>query len=421
MQYRTACWTQGHGLEMLDPAAMPDLDTTAWYAFGIPAYVLYVVVEIALAHRRREKTFGFAETISNLTCGLGTLTIGLFVGPHVQAAWDFAHDHVAPFRWPLHGAWKLPAAVVLADFCYYVYHRAGHRFALFWSIHGVHHQHEHLNSSVGFRLEWLADPYAALFFGLMPLCGVDSTTGFFAILLLSAYTLTAHSPTMRRPTFGFLVTPATHGSHHSRDSRYAGKNYGAMLGIWDRLFGTWLEPPPGDTLRADIPSISRMHDGVSTQLGLIRELLAQLSGRPMRERLRVLLSPPIALGPKTPLREDAELSRPTRVYVLVSFLMTTALGGWLLWLRNPRPFGVELVVALTVLSGLYTTGGLLDGRRRAVVDERARLVFTALVGVGLLAYSSPLGVALAVAALLGLASSTTLTVPRDARIVDPAE
>ena len=67
---------------------------------------------------------------------------------------------------------------------------------------------------------------------------------------------------------GFLVTPAIHGSHHSRDARFAEKNFGAMLGIWDRLFGTWCEPAKGEALRADVPSICRTHDGVTTQWNL---------------------------------------------------------------------------------------------------------------------------------------------------------
>ncbi len=387
---------------------MPDLDTAAWYAFAIPLYVLYVVMEIVIARRKREKVFSFAETISNLTAGMGTLIIGLFAGPWVLRAWNFAHDHVAPFRWPAHGAWKVPAALVLADFCYYVYHRAGHRFALFWSIHGIHHQHEHLNSSVGFRLEWLADPYAALFFGLMPLLGVDSTTGFFAIALLSFYTLTAHSPVVRRRTFGFLVTPAIHGSHHSRDARYGEKNYGAMLGIWDRLFGTWLEPPPGDALRPDVPSISRTHNGVVAQWGLIRELAAQLARKPWREKLRILSRPPVARGPERPLRDDADIGRTTRGYVLGSFLCTASLGAWLLWVREGRPIAVELVMAATVLAGLATTGGLLDGGRRAIAHERARLIATAVVGLGLSVYSPVLSAALVVVALSGLGFSTLL-------------
>lgn len=387
---------------------MPELDTAAWYAFAIPLYVLYVGLEVFLAHRKRQNVFGFAETIANLSAGLGTLVIGLFVGPYVLAAWDFAHDHVAPYRWPVHGVWKVPAAIVLADFCYYAYHRAGHRFALFWAIHGIHHQHEHLNSSVGFRLEWLADPYAALFFGLMPLLGVDSTTGFFAIALLSFYTLTAHSAVMQRPTFGFLVTPAIHGSHHSRDARYEKKNYGAMLGIWDRIFGTWKEPEKNFTLNADVPSISRTHDGVSAQWGLMRELGTQLSGKPMAEKLRILARRPIALGPDRPLRDDCEIPRKARVYVLASFLLTAALGGWLLWFRDARPLHVQVSVALTVLVGLYTAGGLLDARPGALRDERARLVGTAAAGVGLSFYSAAVGVALVAGALVGLAFSSGL-------------
>jgi sterol desaturase/sphingolipid hydroxylase (fatty acid hydroxylase superfamily) len=391
---------------------MPDLDTASWYAFAIPAYVVYVALEIALARRSKRRVFSFAETISNLTCGLGTLVVGLFVGPWVLRAWDVVHDHVAPFRWPLHGAWKLPVAIVLADFCYYVYHRAGHRFAIFWSIHGIHHQHEHLNSSVGFRLEWLADPYAALFFGLMPLCGVDSQTGFFAIALLSFYTLTAHSPILPRPTFGFLVTPAIHGSHHSRDARFFGKNYGAMLGIWDRIFGTWLEPSKGDELRADVPSICRTHDGVSAQLGLIVELARALrTRRTLRDKIALLLAPPALEDAHATLRDDADIPRPVRAYVLAQFVATSALGGWLLWVRE-RPLSIQIVAAVLVVAGLRSLGAILDGRSNALAAERARLVATAIGGALFVGYSPIASAALMTVSLASLGATVKLSAVR---------
>jgi alkylglycerol monooxygenase len=397
---------------------MPDMDTAAWYALSMPAYVLYVIVELLIARRRRahgtEKVFGFAETIANLTAGLSTLVIGLFVGPWVLRAWDFAHDHVAPFPWPLHGWWRLPAALVLADFCYYVYHRAGHRFAILWSIHGIHHQHEHLNSSVGFRLEWLADPYAAMFFGLMPLAGVDSTTGFAALMILSIYALSAHSAVIARPSLGILITPAIHGSHHSRDARFADKNYGAMLGIWDRLLGTWHEPAPGEVLRADVPSISRTHDGVRTQWGLIAELVRSVAGAgTLRARIAMLFSPPALSGPTAALREDSEIGRPTRVYVLVQFVGLAILGAWLLLAREVRPLSLQVVTSVTIIVGLYALGGLLDGRRHAVIFERLRLVGLALVGCVLATYSPACGVLVALA-LAGLVHSLALSRPPDA-------
>ena len=391
---------------------MPEMDTAAWYAFGIPLYFAYVVLEIVLARRSTQKVFGFAETISNLTAGLGTLVIGLFVGPWVLKAWNLAHAHLAPLRWPAEGVWKLPAALILADFCYYAYHRAGHRFAILWAIHGIHHQHEHLNSSVAFRLEWLADPYAALFFGLMPILGVDSKTGFAAIAILSFYTLTAHSPVIPRPTWGFLVTPAIHGSHHSRDARFGDKNFGAMLGVWDRLFGTWLEPAPGEAWRADVPSISRTHDGVKAQWGLLAELARDAeSAATLHAKVALLFSRPKAVGPPAPLREDDEIALPTRRYVLAHFLALVGFGAWLLSSPATRPPTVQLASAAALLAGLYALGGLLDNRRGALSVERARLVGTAGIGA-VLAVSLPIvGAALVALAVVGLAASLSLAPP----------
>jgi sterol desaturase/sphingolipid hydroxylase (fatty acid hydroxylase superfamily)/uncharacterized membrane protein len=391
---------------------MPEIDTAAWYALGIPLYVVYVAAEIVLARRRRKRVFGFAETISNLTAGLGTLVIGLFAGPLVMFGWTFVHEHLAPLRWPATGWWKLPAALVVADFCYYVYHRAGHRFAIFWAIHGIHHQHEHLNSSVAFRLEWLADPYAALFFGLMPLVGIDAVTGFAALALLSFYTLTAHSPVLPRPSWGFLVTPAIHGSHHSRDARFADKSYGAMLGVWDRLFGTWLEPLAGERLRVDVPSICRTHDGVAAQWGLVAELARALRRcRTWREKVALLFSPPAVEDSAAPLRTDEDIPIATRCYVLAHFVALVALAAWLLWYRAHRPLSVQIAVALTVIVGLYALGGLLDGRRHSATHERARLFATALVGVGLLEYSPAMAGALVAVSGLGLWFHRLLTPP----------
>jgi sterol desaturase/sphingolipid hydroxylase (fatty acid hydroxylase superfamily) len=388
---------------------VPDIDTIGWYALGIPLYTLYVTLEIVLARRRRERVFSLAETISNLTAGLGTLIIGLFIGPWVLLAWDFVAAHIAPLRWPAHGAWKLPAAIVIADFCYYLYHRAGHRFALFWSIHGIHHQHEHLNSSVAFRLEWLADPYAAIFFGLMPLLGVDSTTGFAALALLSFYTLTAHSPVVPRRSWGFWITPAIHGSHHSRDARFSDKNYGAMLGIWDRLFGTWLELPPGEPLRADLPSICRTHNGVRAQWGLVVELWRALQEQPtLRAKVRLLAARPALADRSARLRDDREISRTTRIYVLVHFVALVPFAAWLLWFRDDRPLAVKLGGSLALLGGLYTLGALLDGQERAAERERWRLGATVVVGAAFALHAPVVGIGFIVLALGGLLASTTL-------------
>jgi sterol desaturase/sphingolipid hydroxylase (fatty acid hydroxylase superfamily) len=255
---------------------LPELETSDWYALLMPAYAAVLCAELAVARRRGERWFGFAETLSNLSAGMGTLLIGLLIGPLVLGAYSLAYRHLALVSWP-QGSWlKWPCALLLSDLCYYLWHRSGHRFGLLWAIHGVHHQHERLNSTVGLRLEWLGDPVASCFFWPLPLLGIDPATGFSAIAVLSAYTLTAHMPLCARPTLGLFVTPAVHGGHHSRDARFQGRNFGAMLTVWDRLFGTYREPAPGEVLGAELPTICRMHDAVTAPWSLMGELWGQL-------------------------------------------------------------------------------------------------------------------------------------------------
>jgi sterol desaturase/sphingolipid hydroxylase (fatty acid hydroxylase superfamily) len=351
-----------------------DLETTGYYALGLPALALVVLLEVLRARRAGKKIFGFAETISNLSAFLGTLIIGIFTGPLVYALYDGAQRRYGLIAWG-DSPWRWPFALFVGDFCYYAWHRAGHTFGALWAIHGVHHQHEHLNSTVGLRLEWIGDVGTIPFFSLMPLLGIDATAGFVAIASLSLYTLTTHSPVLARPTWGFLVTPATHGSHHSRDARFLGKNFGAMFLFWDRLLGTYGEPDGGlDALRNDVPTICRSHDGVSAQWGLVVELARKVfAASSFGEAARLVLGPPVLEVPSTVPRDEAQISRPIRAFVVVDFIVILLVSAWILRVREAEPLAARVYVALSLLWGLRTIGGLLDGRRGALREELVRL------------------------------------------------
>ena len=40
-----------------------------------------------------------------------------------------------------------------------------------------------------------------------------------------------------------LVTPDSHRTHHSIDMREGNSNFGIVLTVWDRLFGTYVDQP----------------------------------------------------------------------------------------------------------------------------------------------------------------------------------
>src|SRR5581483_683895 len=148
--------------------------TTGYYAFGVPLYAGLVAAEWLVARRRGAATLSFAESVGNLSAGLGAIVVGLFVGPALILLyeWGYAHLALVRFRPGSWAPWVL--GVVLAHFGHYWHHRLDHRVAACWAVHGVHHQPEEMNFTVAMRHAWFSDLYAIPFYALAPLCGVPT-------------------------------------------------------------------------------------------------------------------------------------------------------------------------------------------------------------------------------------------------------
>ena len=161
---------------MQHPFDFAAYDTSAWYALGIPVYLVLMGAEWLYGRRQRREVYGFADTLGNLSCGLGEVLIGLFLGPWLVGLYDWAFANMAIYHgWDQSGAHRALSWVVAflaADFGYYVYHRCGHRVALLWCIHGVHHQSSRFNLTIAMRHPWLSDSYSAPFYALLPILGI---------------------------------------------------------------------------------------------------------------------------------------------------------------------------------------------------------------------------------------------------------
>src|SRR5437763_2302537 len=116
------------------------METTAYYAFGVPIYFLIVLVESLVARRRGHPVPSFADSFGNIGAGLGAIAVGLFLGPWLLFLYDRALETFALVRWE-RGSWVAwVLALLLADMGHYWHHRMDHRVAACWAVHGVHHQ-----------------------------------------------------------------------------------------------------------------------------------------------------------------------------------------------------------------------------------------------------------------------------------------
>ena len=209
--------------------------------YAIPVFLLLIVIELFWGWWKDNNTYRVNDSINSLSLGLLStvtkfvfLNIGLLVFSGIEenyAIWAFNSSSL--------GHWLL--AILLYDFLYYWFHRVSHERQFFWGSHVVHHQSEDYNlstalrqTSTSFFTTWVF--FIPCFFLGMPITMYVSIAS--AHLIYQFWVHTQHISTLGFLEW-FMVTPSNHRVHHAQNPDYIDKNYGGLLIIWDRLFGTF--------------------------------------------------------------------------------------------------------------------------------------------------------------------------------------
>jgi sterol desaturase/sphingolipid hydroxylase (fatty acid hydroxylase superfamily) len=116
--------------------------------------------------------------------------------------------------------------------------------------HSVHHSPNQFNLAAAYRLGWFGKfTGTSLFFTPLVLLGFTPTVVLTALFLNLLYQFWIHADWI--PRLGWLEyvlnTPSSHRVHHARNPEYLDTNFGGVLIIFDRLFGTYVAE------RTDVP------------------------------------------------------------------------------------------------------------------------------------------------------------------------
>ena len=210
---------------------------------AVPVFVICLVLE-ALSFRflpdDDEVGYEFRDSRTSLTMGIGNVIINVGWKLVVLAAYSAAYL-VAPVHLPADNPLTWIALFVADDFLYYWYHRTHHAIRMFWASHVVHHSSEHYNLSTALRQTWT--PFTALPFWL-PLAFLGFSPWMILLqqsvsLLYQFFIHTERVGKLWRPIEFVMNTPSHHRVHHGSNDQYLDTNYGGILIIWDRLFGSF--------------------------------------------------------------------------------------------------------------------------------------------------------------------------------------
>lgn len=356
--------------------------------FATPVFFLLILAEWLWGLKTGRNTYRLNDAINSLSLGIlsqitalfgRVLRIGLYVATYrlIEPATGATGDSALVRFWTSPAGWVL--ALVFYDFCYYWLHRLGHQCAVLWAAHVVHHQSQDYNlstalrqTSTGFLLGWI-------FYLPMALAGVPPQVFAVVALIDLLYQFWVHTRHIGKLGWFDRVfcSPSNHRVHHAINPQYLDRNYGGILVIWDRLFGSFAEEnePCIYGTRAPLNSWDPVWANLEVYVHLAR---SSWRTRRWQDKLALWFKPPgwlpddlrAAQGSAATASPDPARLQPydppmTRRQMIAALLLfTVALGGatvFLDWAAR-APFGQAALACLMLSLLLWAVGHLMQRR-----------------------------------------------------------
>lgn len=235
---------------------------------------------------------GLLDMVASASTQIPFLLVEIFLMSFVYLAMVVVAETFVLWQMPI-TLWTVALAVLACDFTYYWEHRVAHEVRLLWTQHAVHHSSRKMNTLVSIRFGPFESFTSALFHFPLIFLGFPPALVFFGIIIVLAYQTWIHTELIGKlgPLEGVVNTPANHRVHHGCDDKYIDKNYGGILIIWDRLFGTYQreEETPNYGLKRDYESVNPLSVWISEWPEMLRDLR---SAKTVRDAWMLTFGPP---------------------------------------------------------------------------------------------------------------------------------
>jgi sterol desaturase/sphingolipid hydroxylase (fatty acid hydroxylase superfamily) len=213
--------------------------------YAVPYFVALLAIEwLSFRHTgdHDEAMAGYdvRDTATSLSMGLGNLFINLGWKLVVLVIYTAVYE-LTPLRVPSGAWWAWVLLFFADDLAYYWFHRVSHEVRVFWASHVVHHSSRHYNLSTALRQTWVPMTYFPFWLPLA-LIGIPPWMIILEQSVSLVYQFGIHTERVGRlwpPLELVFNTPSHHRVHHGSNEQYLDRNYGGILIVWDRLFGSF--------------------------------------------------------------------------------------------------------------------------------------------------------------------------------------
>ncbi len=373
-------------------------------ALAVPFFILALAIELIIDRVRETGLYRGNDAVNSISTGMMRTTFGYFTKFLPLLAWGFVLQNFALIDMPLSWFDASPAGIALWitaalawDFCYYWFHRCNHEISVLWASHAVHHQSEDYNLSTALRQTSTAFLFGWIFYVPLFIIGFPLEVLVTVNAVNLIYQFWVHTQVVRRLGVldRILVTPSNHRVHHAQNERYIDKNYGGILILWDRMFGTFEDERDDDPVVFGVRKPLANWNPFWANLQVYDYLLfdAMRTAR-WRDKLGIWFRRtgwrPADVAARYPKRHsklenfqrfDPPVSRRVRAYVMAQFVVMMIASFAIAVMFASNGSRAVAIPCLLLWSGLYTLGLLNEGRQYAMRFELVRLLVIVPAGV----------------------------------------
>ncbi|KAL3980251.1 C-type lectin domain family 3 member B [Sarotherodon galilaeus] len=384
-------------------------DVPQYVQQATPFFVGLMVLELVVGFLKTgAPVITISDGITSLSAGMVSRLPLLLMRGCELSAYMHVWNHYRLVELPWDSAWTWWFTFLGVDFCYYWVHRFAHEVAVLWAAHQVHHSSEYYNLTTALR-QSVTQPLTSWVFYLPMALGVPPSIFAVHIQLNLLYQFWIHTELIRDlgPLEWILNTPKHHRVHHGRNLYCIDKNYGGILIIWDRLFGTFAQEADKvvyglvfpikrfEILYVQLHYYLYLWKKSKTYKTISNKLSTFLNGpswKPGKPRLGDHNDNPKVTGKEVP--HNPRWSLPVQIYAVIHFLLVLKTYHDLF--ENKMILSQLTILGMTgyVLLTLTSLGFLIDQRPSSAVLE----LFRCVVMMTLLRYNymKPLAPSLAV-------------------------
>ena len=359
-------------------------------AFSVPFFLVLIYIEYRVSKNKNLGGFKLHTVISNVSIGIAERMLDVFVATlfyfiydTIQKKYGIFNIKATAFVWIL--------LLICTDFIWYWYHRIAHEVNLIWAIHIVHHQSEEFNFTVSARITVIQAFLRGSFWCLLPLLGFTAQMITIMLLIHGLYPFFVHTKLIGK--LGILeylfVTPSHHRVHHASNEQYLDKNYGDILIIWDKLFGTFQVEQEETEIVYGLTKPLKTYDFLWQHFHYFIEIIVAVSKqKTFKDKFKTVFGKPETLDVNA--RKRAEeifnikqnqevLQKPLNVYVIWQIISLLASLFVFILLEKNLSIVFSFVFTLFTLLTLINCGAIMEHKRWIFNLEFARLFLVILI------------------------------------------